>query len=191
MLGLKAATNPEWALIAAAHTNEILIDHAHCEKKAAAFAMVMIQKYPQRSRLVTEMIELAKEELEHFETVHRFILQRGLALSHDRGNTYAKQLHAHISKTEPDHLLDLLIVGALIEARSCERFSLLAECIEDKELATFFTSLLASEAGHYRTYTDIAREYFPIAKVKKRLTELSEIEGEIVRNLKNKPTMHG
>jgi tRNA-(ms[2]io[6]A)-hydroxylase len=191
MLGLKATTNPGWVENAVLHTNEILIDHAHCEKKAAAFAMALIQRYPKRSRLVTDMIAIAKEELEHFDLVFQYILKRGLLLTIDRGNYYAKQLHEHISHNEPLRLLDSLLVGALIEARSCERFSLLSEKIEDVELRLLYSSLLASEAGHYRAYTDIAREYFPVAQVKVRLMEFCEIEAEIVRKLPGYETMHG
>lgn len=191
MLCLKSQTNPEWVAVAVAHPDDIINDHAHCEKKAAAFAMALIQRYPERSRLVGDMIDIAKEELEHFEQVHQFILKRGNVLGYDRGNSYAKQLHEHIRKTEPERLLDSLIVGAFIEARSCERFSILCEHVPDKDLAEFYRSLLASEAGHYRAYTDIAREYFPVSVVKQRLNEFGDIEAEIIRNMSNKPTMHG
>lgn len=191
MLGLKTPTNPEWISVAIDNIPLILSDHAHCEKKAAMFAMTMITRYPERSRLVGDMIELAHEEVEHFELVHKHILSRGEKLRHDKGGFYARQLHAFISKNEPQKLLDSLIVGAIIEARSCERFSILAKHIPDGVLAEFYTSLLASEAGHYRAYTDIAREYYPATLVKKRLKELLEHEAVIISSLDNKPLMHG
>jgi tRNA-(ms[2]io[6]A)-hydroxylase len=172
-------------------TNLILADHALCEKKAAAFALAMITRYPERMRLVKDMIELAKEELDHFEMVIKELEKRGLALTHDGGNSYVQALHQHIRTPEPHRLLDLLIVGAFIEARSCERFSLLSQHAHEPEMRELYKGLLASEAGHYRAYTDIAREYFPHEAVKHRLDEFGKIEAEIVRGLANMPTMHG
>ncbi|MCU0331701.1 MAG: tRNA-(ms[2]io[6]A)-hydroxylase [Candidatus Kapabacteria bacterium] len=191
MLCLANETNAEWVRVAVAKPDAILIDHAHCEKKAAAFALAMINRYPQRTRLVKDMIDLAKEELEHFETVVLILEQRGVTLTVDRGNPYAKALHDHIRTSEPHRLLDSLIVGAFIEARSCERFSLLAKHATEPAMRELYASLLASEAGHYRAYTDIAREYFPVTDVKERLTAFAGIEAAIVAALPNAPTMHG
>lgn len=191
MLGLQAKTNKEWILVAKNHAIDILMDHAYCEKKAATYALAMIQRYPSRTKLVLELIDIAKEELEHFELVVRILEQRGYTLTHDRSNVYAKKLHECISKQEPKRLLDSLIVGSLIEARSCERFSLLAKAVDDAELRDLYAGLLASEAGHYRRYTDIAREYFPMQMVKSRSREFALLEAEIVRGLANRPTMHG
>ena len=191
MLCLKNASNPEWIGVAVAHPIQILIDHAHCEKKAAAFAMAMINRYPERTRLVLDMIDLAREEMDHFEIVVKELEKRNAALTHDAGNRYAQALHEHIRPNEPHRLLDSLIVGAFIEARSCERFSLLAEYAPTDDMRELYRSLLASEAGHYRAYTDIAREYFPVEDVRSRLEEFGVIEAEIVRGLANTPTMHG
>ncbi len=191
MLCLECESNPEWIGVANDHLIEILIDHAHCEKKAAAFALAMINRYPERTRLVKDMIDLAKEEIEHFELVVKELESRGVALTHDAGNRYAQQLHEHIRKSEPHRLLDSLIVGAFIEARSCERFSLLAEHASTEDMRVLYKSLLASEAGHYRAYTDIAREYFPVEDVKRRLKEFGRIEADIIRSMTNQPTMHG
>jgi tRNA-(ms[2]io[6]A)-hydroxylase len=170
MLGLLCKTNPGWIEVATLHADEIINDHAHCEKKAAAFAMALIQRYPGHSRLVSDMLEIAKEEIDHFATVHNLILERGSVLHRDRGNAYARKLHDLIRKQDPNRLMDSLIVGALIEARS---------------------SLLASEAGHYKSYTDIARVYFPATQVRQRLKEMLEAEAVIVRSLANSPSMHG
>jgi tRNA-(ms[2]io[6]A)-hydroxylase len=192
MLCLQCDSNSAWIDVAKHHLVDIMIDHAHCEKKAAANGMSMIQRYPEKDVLVKEMIALIKEETEHFEFVFLELQRRGVSLKRDRGDKYAQQLSQHIRKNEPERLLDLLLVDALIEARSCERFSILSKC-EDipADLREFYFSLLASEAGHYRTFTDIARLYFPKETVKARLDELSALEADIVRNLPNEPTIHG
>lgn len=191
MLCLQNATNPEWIPVAINNPLEILIDHAHCEKKAAAFAMGMISRYPEHTKLVMEMIDIAREELDHFEIVVQELEKRGATLRFDPGNDYAQQLRAHVRSSEETLLLDLLIVGAFIEARSCERFSLLAEHAPTEDMRELYRSLLASEAGHYRVYTDIAREYYSKDEVKTRLEEFGTLEAEIVKGLPNKPTMHG
>jgi tRNA-(ms[2]io[6]A)-hydroxylase len=191
MLCLECESNPEWIGVANEHLIDILIDHAHCEKNAAAFALAMINRYPERTRLVKDMIDLAKEELDHFELVVKELESRGVALTHDAGNRYAQMLHENIRKSEPHRLLDSLIVGAFIEARSCERFSLLSEHATTEDMRTLYKGLLASEAGHYRAYTDIAREYFPVDEVRQRLKEFGQIEAAIIRSMTNQPTMHG
>ncbi len=191
MLCLTKSTNPGWVPVAIANPESILIDHAFCEKKAAVFALALIQRYPNRTRLVKDMIDLAKEELDHFGQVVSELEKRGIELGKDAGNPYVQELHNHLRTSEPHRLLDLLIIGAFIEARSCERFSLLSEHAPSAEMRELYRSLLASEAGHYRAYTDIAREYFPAADVKKRIAEFAEIEGNIVEHLTNQPTMHG
>jgi tRNA-(ms[2]io[6]A)-hydroxylase len=191
MLCLQCETNPTWISVANANHDLILIDHAHCEKKAAAFGLSMINRYPGHLKLVHEMIDLVKEEIEHFELVVRELESRGITLTRDTGNDYVKELHTHMAHNEPERMLDLLIVGAFIEARSCERFSILAEHCDREDLRTLYRSLLASEAGHYRMYTDIAREYFPADRVKQRLKEFGAIEATIIRARTDKPTMHG
>ncbi len=192
MLGLKTASNSEWVTIAAANLEQILIDHAHCEKKAAANGMAMIARYPDRDQLVREMIALIKEETEHFEFIFEELQRRGVSLTRDRGDRYVQELSGHVNKNEPRRMLDFLLVAALIEARSCERFSLLSKC-EDipADLRTLYHELLASEAGHYRAFTDLARAYFPREEVQQRLDELLDIEAAIVRQLPSEPTMHG
>lgn len=191
MLCLQCETKPSWIAVANAHHDLILIDHAHCEKKAAAFGLSMINRYPSHIKLVHEMIDLVKEEIEHFELVVNELEARGIKLTRDTGNDYVKELHTHMAHNEPERMLDLLIVGAFIEARSCERFSILAAHCDHEDLRALYKSLLASEAGHYRMYTDIAREYYPAERVKQRLKEFGEIEASIVRSLTDKPTMHG
>jgi tRNA-(ms[2]io[6]A)-hydroxylase len=191
MLCLKAPSQASWIDAARGDVDRVLLDHAHCEKKAAVNAMSLVSRYPERGRLVREMIALAKEEMEHFELVYEFIRRRGTVLAHDPGDPYAQALHKEVRKGEPERMLDLLLVAALIEARSCERFSILSRHVPDEELRAFYTSLLASEAGHYRMFYDIACEYYPEPQVRARLDELSSREAEIVVSLESKPTMHG
>ncbi|MES2765168.1 MAG: tRNA-(ms[2]io[6]A)-hydroxylase [Bacteroidota bacterium] len=191
MLCLQTETNPEWIEVANKNHDKILIDHAHCEKKATIFAISMINRYPERAKLVQEMIDLAKEEIEHFDSVQKELQKRGIKFTSDRGCEYAQKLHKLIRRDEPGRMLDFLITGALIEARSCERFSLLAKSATDETMRVLYKSLLASEAGHYTMYTDLAREYYPAAEVKARVNEMAALEADIVRNLKNLPSMHG
>jgi len=191
MLCLQSETNSEWINVACANTESILVDHALCEKKAVAFALALITRYPKRMRLIRDMIALAQEELEHFDMVMQELEKRGLTLSKDVGNPYANALHKFVRQGEPKRLLDSLIVGAFIEARSCERFSLLSKHAPTEELRQMYGSLLASEAGHYRAYTDIAREYFPVEEVRARIKEFADYEADVVTGLANQPTVHG
>jgi len=192
MLCLLNHTRPEWVDIAAADINSLLIDHAHCEKKAATNALSIIKLYPQHENIVREMLTIMKEEWDHFEQVYNLIRNQGAHLTKDRGNEYAKRLSDHIRKDEPQRMLDLLLVDALIEARSCERFSLLAACPSiPAELRSFYKELFASEASHYTTFTELARAHFPSDIVKHRLHELAMIEASIIDTLGNLPTMHG
>ena len=191
MLCLKVDSQQGWIRRALEDLDRVLIDHAHCEKKAALNAFTLVSRYPDREKLVREMIDLAKEETEHFGMVYEFIKGRGGELKHDPGDPYAQALHKLVSPNEPERMLDLLLVGALIEARSCERFSILSHNVPDEQLRVFYASLLASEAGHYRTFFDIACEYFPEPKVRSRLDELAQKEAEIILSLTSEPTMHG
>jgi tRNA-(ms[2]io[6]A)-hydroxylase len=192
MLCLHSPSNPEWIINAKDNIHSILIDHAHCEKKAAANALHLIQHYPQYPELVLEMISIVKEEWEHFEQVYAIILQQNIQLTKDTGDTYAQQLSKNIRKSEDVKLLDLLLVDAIIEARSCERFSILSKCMSiPSYLREFYSTLLASEAGHYITFVDLAKKFYPDEIVKSRLQQLAAIEAKIVQQLHNQPTIHG
>lgn len=191
MLCLKTPSKADWIDSAQVDLQRIMVDHAHCEKKAASNAMSLINRYPDRDRLVRAMFDLVDEEMEHFRMVYDMIVERGGQLERDPGDAYAQALHKLIRKNEPERLLDRLLVAALIEARSCERFRILSEHVPDAELSEFYRSLLASEAGHYRIFCDIAREYFDDAAVRTRLDELADAEAEIVRSLPSEPMMHG
>jgi tRNA-(ms[2]io[6]A)-hydroxylase len=192
MLCLQANTNAGWIEAASRDIATLLCDHAHCERKAAMNGMYLIMHYPERDALVREMITLVEEETAHFKMVVGEIYARGMSLRRDRGNVYAKRLAEQVRTQDPERLLDSLLVDCLIEARSCERFTILAgsEAIPE-ELRGMYHSLMSSEEGHYLTFVDLAKIYFPHDIVDARLAELSSLEADIVRSLTNKPQMHG
>jgi tRNA-(ms[2]io[6]A)-hydroxylase len=191
MLGLQCESNTQWVERAVTNTALLLVDHAHCEKKAATMAISLLNNYPSRKELVEEMSELAIEEMSHFRMVLKKMDERGIALTFDSGDKYAQALHEQIRKQEPQKFLDRLIVASLIEARSCERFQLLSESVPDPDLRDFYRSLLASEARHRNTFLNLARMYFPATEVEQRLNEFETYEAEIVCTLSSQPVMHG
>lgn len=157
---LGCATPDSWIEMARdpAHLELLLTDHAHCEKKAASTAMTLIFRYADRPELLNKMSRLVREELIHFEQVLGIMSARGLRFGHLSSSRYASGLHGHIRTSEPQRLIDILIVGAFIEARSCERFAALAPYLDD-ELAKFYRSLLRSEGRHYQDYLKLAQQY--------------------------------
>ena len=191
MLGLHCETNSEWIERVSKNLETLLSDHAHCEKKAATMAISLLNRYPDRTQLVSEMVDLAIEEMNHLRMVIRKMTDRGLIFGHDSGDNYVQTLNNSVRKQEPQRLLDKLIISSLIEARSCERFQLLAERVEDHDLKEFYRSLLASEAKHRNTFLSLARSYFSQVEVSLRLSELESIEAELVSNLPSVPLMHG
>ncbi len=191
MLGLRTATSDEWRIAANSDPASVLRDHAHCEKKAATMAISLLNRYPERTELVEAMAELAEEEMSHFRMVLDKMKERAITLDRDPGDRYAQQLHEHIRKMEPLRLLDTLIVSSLIEARSCERFKLLSETVDDPDLRKFYRSLLESEARHRTTFLTLTRQYFSAEEVANRLHEFEIIEADIVTNLAHEPVMHG
>lgn len=154
---LGCATPHSWIEAAQNHLELLLIDHAHCEKKAASTALSLMYRYVDHPRLLNKMSRLAREELRHFEQVLALMSRRGIRYGHLSPSRYARELRQQVRGEEPGRLVDVLIVGAFIEARSCERFASLAPYL-DEELADFYRSLLRSEARHYRDYLDLARE---------------------------------
>ena len=185
ILKLKLNTDPRWVNIAEKNIEEILVDHAWCEQKAASTGISMIIHYPEKTRLVAELTDLVAEEWSHFEHVLLELRKRGYPLGRPRKDEYVVQLLAHVRKggARERQLMDQLLVSALIEARSCERFKLLWQHIADQELSKFYYELMVSEAAHFVSYVDLAKEYCDSAVVDARLQELLEIEGEIVINL--------
>lgn len=191
MLGLQCSTSEEWVAAVNRDPAMVLRDHAHCEKKAATMAISLLNRYPEKSGLVAAMAELAEEELGHFRKVIAKMTERGIELTPDRGDRYARQLHELIRRKEPQRLLDTLLVSSLIEARSCERFSLLSTSVTDPDLRGFYRSLLESEARHRTEFLSLARTYFDRGEVDARLDELEAAEAAIIRSLKHEPVMHG
>lgn len=155
---LACATPARWIENALAHESVMLIDHAHCEKKAAMTALNLINHYPYDHELVQKMSKLAREELRHLEQVLKFIRQRGLTFVNMSASRYASGLRQYVRKLDPERLADMLIIGAFIEARSCERFAALAPHL-DQDLGDFYGSLLKSESRHYQDYLKLAAKY--------------------------------
>lgn len=193
MLGLKLPTDPRWVNIAEKNIDEILIDHAHCELKAASTANSLIMSFPEYSDLVTEMVSLVKEEMSHFKMVHERLLKRGITLGKDRKDAYVNQLLKFFPKggSRTIQLVHRLLYAALIEARSCERFRLLSENIQDKDLAKFYRDLMVSEANHYVLFLNFAREFGDRTEVDKKWNDLLEFEAEIMKGLGTQETIHG
>jgi tRNA-(ms[2]io[6]A)-hydroxylase len=193
MLGLKLPTDPRWVNIAEKNIDEILIDHAHCELKAASTANSLIMSFPEYSELVTEMVSLVKEEMSHFKLVHERLLDRGIKLGHDRKDLYVNNLLKFFPKggSRTTQLVHRLLYAALIEARSCERFRLLSENIQDKDLAKFYRDLMVSEANHYTLFLNFARTYGERKEVDEKWNDLLEFEAELMKNLGTQETIHG
>ena len=193
MLGLKLPTDPRWVDIASKNIDEILTDHAYCEQKAASTAISLIVTFPEYTDLVQEMIALSREEMGHFKMVHDRIIARGQSLGRDRKDYYVLALLKFFPKggNRTTQLVHRLLYAALIEARSCERFRLLSEQLEDKELADFYHNLMVSEAGHYSMFLKFARQYGNREEVDQKWQNLLNYEASIIKNLGNTESIHG
>ncbi|MEZ4793495.1 MAG: tRNA-(ms[2]io[6]A)-hydroxylase [Gelidibacter sp.] len=193
MLGLKLPTDPRWVDIVEKNIEDILTDHAYCEQKAASTAISLIVSFPEYTELVQEMIALVKEEISHFKMVHDRILDNGWTLGRDRKDDYVIQLVTYFPKggSRTTQLVHRLLYAALIEARSCERFRLLSEELQDKELAEFYRKLMASEANHYTMFLGFARQYGNRKEVDEKWQQLLEFEAGIMKNLGKDETIHG
>jgi tRNA-(ms[2]io[6]A)-hydroxylase len=190
MLNLQTPTSERWLRQVDEHLDEILIDHAHCEKKAAGCAMNLLFAYVDRGELCRDLAEIVNEELEHFGLVLDLLQRRGIKFRRLRPSGYGRQLNDLVRKFEPDRAVDRLLVAGLIEARSCERFDLLRQHVKDAELAAFYDSLFESEARHHSTYVRLAKLFQSEAQVKIRLQELSVLEAEIIARGDDLPRMH-
>ena len=194
MLGLKLETDPRWVNIAERNLQEILIDHAFCEQKAASTAISFIVQYPELSDLVKEMATIAQEEMSHFEMVHDIILKRNMMLGRERKDDYVRNLHQFFPKggSRIDQLVNKLLYAALIEARSCERFRLLSEFLSDTSLKNFYRKLMVSEANHYTLFLKLARKYGEnLEKVNKKWEQLLFFEASLIKKLGKKESIHG
>tara|TARA_R110001583_G_scaffold111363_1_gene260402 strand:+ start:1203 stop:1784 length:582 start_codon:yes stop_codon:yes gene_type:complete len=193
MLGLKLPTDPRWVNIVEKNIDEILTDHAYCEQKAASTAISLIVSFPEYTDLTQEMIALSREEMGHFKMVHDRIIARGQTLGRDRKDLYVVELMKFFPKggSRTNQLVHRLLYAALIEARSCERFRLLSEELQDKELAEFYHKLMVSEAGHYTMFLKFARKYGNLEEVNQKWQDLLDYEAQIMKNLGKNETVHG
>ncbi len=193
MLGLKLKTDPRWVNIVETNIEEILTDHAWCEQKAATNAITMITQNSEMEELVTELLVIAREELEHLQMVHDLIKRKGYKLGRERKDNYVNELFKFLKKdgSRTQALLDRLLFSAMIEARSCERFKVLSENIKDPEMAQFYRDLMISEAGHYTTFLGLARKHGNETEINNRWQEWLVYENSIITKYGNKETIHG
>jgi tRNA-(ms[2]io[6]A)-hydroxylase len=191
MLRLASRTGAAWATHALAHLDEVLLDHAHCEKKAAGAALTLLFQYPDQAAWQAPLAALAREELAHFEAVLGWLGQRGLAFRRQRPSPYAGRLRSATAAREPARRVDALLCAALIEARSCERLGLLAEALPDPGLAGFYRSLHAAEARHHAIYVELACQAAPRDAVATRLAELAAHEARVLAELPPLARLHG
>lgn len=187
---LQTPTQRAWLDQALANLDTILLDHSHCERKAAGVALNFMFRYPSSHRLVRTLTAIAQEELEHFEQVNQLLEERGIPLAPLVPPPYGARLNKQITPQEPQRMLDSLLVSALIEARSHERLGLLAEHCPERELAEFYQSLMQSEARHYGQYWTLADTYFERSRVMERLEQLAVQESEILAHLHPEPRIH-
>jgi tRNA-(ms[2]io[6]A)-hydroxylase len=187
---LQSQTSAAWLEQALGHLDELLLDHAHCERKAAGVALNLICRYPSTVPLVRALTAIAREELEHFDQVNQLLEERGVPLRPLKPPPYGASLKAQVRNQEPERMLDSLLVSALIEARSHERLGLLAEHCPDRSLAHFYRDLMASEARHYGIYWLLATGEYPHEQVDERLEALARIESQVLQTLHPEPRMH-
>ncbi|MDB4098495.1 tRNA-(ms[2]io[6]A)-hydroxylase [Polaribacter sp.] len=193
MLGLQFDTETSWADIAKVNLEQILTDHAFLEQKAASNAVSIIINYSEETELVKEMSDIAIEEMQHFKMVHLLMVKRGMVLGREQKNDYAIRLQKFFNKTKDrtNALVQRLLVAALIEARSCERFKVFSENMEDEELSKFYKNLMISEANHYTTFLKFARAYQDRAIVDEKWNALLAFEAEMMLERGNVAKIHG
>ena len=193
MLGLQFETSTSWAEIAEDNLEQILTDHAFAEQKASANAISIIINYSEETDLVKDMSDIAIEELEHFRMVHQLMIKRGFVLGREQHNDYAKSLQKFFPNTKDRQtaLINRLLVAALIEARSCERFKVFSENMQDEELSKFYKDLMVSEANHYTLFLRYARKYMDRKIVDAKWKSLLAFEAEMMKSRGTKATVHG
>lgn len=194
ILKLQLPTDPLWVKnIVESNIEEILTDHAFCEQKAASNAITLIVQNPNLTDLVQQMALLVQEEMDHFKRVHDIIIARGYVLGKERKDNYVNELMKYIIRggSRQDQLVDRLLFSAMIEARSCERFKVMSEHINDQELSEFYYELMVSEAGHYTMFINLAKKYAGDIDVDKRWKEFLAFEATVIRNYGKSETIHG
>jgi len=185
ILGLKLVTDPRWVNLAEKSLEEILTDHAFCEQKAATTCITIIQRYPGKEKMIEELAPIVTEEWGHFRQVLAELKKRGLKLGKQRKDVYVNRLFEFEKKGghEDDRFLDKLLISALIEARSCERFKRLSEGLDDPYMREFYRKFMESEAGHYTLFIELAEFYLPKEKVRKRWKEWLAYEAKIMEEM--------
>ena len=194
ILKLQLPTDPRWVKnVVESNIEELLTDHAYCEQKAATNAITLIVQNPNLSDVVQQMIDLAQEEMDHFKRVHEIILQRGFTLGKERKDNYVNELRKFIivGGGREAQLIDRLLFSAMIEARSCERFKVLSENINDEQLSVFYHELIISEAGHYTMFIGLAKKHAETIDVDKRWKEFLAFEAQVIQNYGKQETIHG
>jgi len=192
MLDLRFKTPPEWLTAVFADFDSFLLDHAACERKAAATGMSFVVRYPDRSALIEPLIEFSREELEHFQIMYRIIHARGLRLSDDYKDTYVNSLRSQVRNGGEGMLLDKLLVAGIVEARGCERLFMVAEALATQEspLATPYLELARAEARHHGLFFRLARAYFADEEIDPRASTLLDYEAELVKRLPHRAAVH-
>lgn len=193
MLGLKLPTDPRWVDIVEKNIEEILTDHAYCEQKAATNAITVIVNFPEYPDVVEAMAELVKEEIEHFQMVHNELLKRGYQLGRERKDEYIHDLLAFLKKggSREQQFVEKMLFGAMVEARSCERFRLLSENISDPDLRVFYRELMESEARHYVMFLNFAKKHATTIDVDQRWKDFLQYEATLMDKYGKKETIHG
>ncbi len=193
MLGLKSNTDKSWVIVAENNLEQLLTDHAYAEQKAAGAAVSLIINYSEETEMVQALSAHAIEEMEHFKMVHDIMVSRGMVLGRDQKSEYAKHLSKFFPKTKDrtEALISRLLMAAIIEARSCERFKVLSENLNDSELALFFKGLLESEAGHHTMFLKFARKYQNRKIVDKKWDNFLTYEAEYMNTKGILPLVHG
>ena len=187
---LQQPSHPAWIEQAMANLDTVLLDHSHCERKAAGVAINLMFRYPEHYKLVRQLTAIAREELEHFDQVNQWLEKRNIPLAKLNAPPYFAKLKSQMRHNEPERLIDALLISAIIEARSHERLGLIGEYCLDPDLAKFYRSLMASEARHYGVYWLLAEHYSDRPTIEHRLLELGKVESEILANLHHEPRVH-
>jgi tRNA-(ms[2]io[6]A)-hydroxylase len=190
MVSLKVATPPEWTSVALRDFDAFLLDHASCERKAAAVGMSFVVRYPDRTALIEPMIHFAREEMEHFHQVYRLIAERGLRLLPDVEDEYVNILMRHVRDGRETRFLDRLLISGVIEARGTERLHLIADAVTEPRLQNFYRRLARAEDSHKDLFVEMALQFFPAEVVEKRLDALLDIEAEAIQSVPFRSAVH-
>ena len=189
-IDLAVATDPNWVQVILDNFDEFLADHANCERKASALAMSMVVKYPDRERIIPDLITLAQEELTHFAQVYDLMRQRGLCLVKDEPDPYVNELIALMRNGRNERFIDRMLISSVIECRGAERFRIISQALTDPRLKTFYRDLWAAEAKHGHQFVDMLLQYEDAQRVYRRLEELTVSEGQIIARLEWRASLH-